>query len=70
LSDAIHEVKKALGPGPKRVAALLNLISHGLGQDPQVVWLVDTLTGTFARDTSVMSYNSLKNAYPISRRNS
>jgi fructuronate reductase len=70
LSEAIHEAKRTLAPGPKRVAALLNLISHGLGQDPQLVWLVDTLTGTFTRDASVTSSNSLENAYPISGRNS
>jgi fructuronate reductase len=70
LSDAIDEVKRALGPGPKRVSALLDLISHGLGQDPQVVWLVDTLSGTFTRAASITTSKSLENAYPISGRNS
>lgn len=70
LSDAIHEVKGALGPGRKRVSALLDLISHGLGQDPQVVRLVDTFTGTFTRAASVTSSNSLENARPISGKNS
>ncbi|WP_115788285.1 mannitol dehydrogenase family protein [Arthrobacter silvisoli] len=70
LSDAIHEVKRALGPGPERVAALLDLISHGLGQDPQLVSLVDSLTGTFTQAAGATSSTSLENAHPTSGRNS
>ncbi|WP_209748676.1 MULTISPECIES: mannitol dehydrogenase family protein [Micrococcaceae] len=40
------------GRGPERVAALLNLISPQLGEDPQVVALVAGLSGTFTTDTS------------------
>ncbi|MFF1385221.1 mannitol dehydrogenase family protein [Arthrobacter sp. NPDC058288] len=50
LSEAIGAANGA--PGPERVAALLDLISPQLGEDPQVVALVARLSGTFTTDTS------------------
>lgn len=50
FSAAIGAANRARGT--ERVAALLNLISPQLGEDPQVVALVAGLSGTFTTDTS------------------
>jgi len=70
LSDAIRSAFEAHGPGHERVSALLDLVSNGLGQDPQVVSLVDHLRGTFTQHRRATSSNPLENTHLISGRNS
>ncbi|MDQ0692499.1 mannitol dehydrogenase family protein [Arthrobacter sp. W4I7] len=49
-SDSIAAANRA--QGAERIAALLNLVSEGLGEDPQIVALVARQSGTFAKDST------------------
>jgi fructuronate reductase len=49
-SDSIAAANRV--QGAERIAALLNLVSEGLGEDPQIVALVARQSGTFAKDST------------------
>jgi fructuronate reductase len=49
-SDSIAAANRV--QGAERIAALLNLVSEGLGEDPQIVALVAGQSGTFAKDST------------------
>jgi fructuronate reductase len=68
LAEAISAVNAAEGPG--RVAALLNLVSQGLGDDDQAVALVAGLCGTFTPDATATPSGTDTTAHVISGRNS
>ena len=68
LADAISAVNAAEGLG--RVAALLNLVSQGLGDDQQAVALVAGLCGTFTKDANSTVSGTETTAHRISERNS
>ena len=68
LADAIDTANEA--QGLDRVAALLNLVSHGLGDDEQAVALVAGLCGTFSTDATALSDTTTTAAHLISGRNS
>ncbi len=70
MSDAIQAALKVVGPGPEKVSALLDLVSPELGQDPQVVSLVDHLRGTFTQNSRLTSSDPHEKTHLISGRNS
>jgi fructuronate reductase len=68
LSGSIAAANRA--QGAERVATLLNLVSDGLGEDPQVVALVARQSGTFAKDPTTAASATAAPAHLVSERNS
>ncbi|OAE00734.1 mannitol dehydrogenase family protein [Arthrobacter sp. OY3WO11] len=68
LSDAIAEANGA--DGADRTGILLNLVSEGLGEDPEIVALVTRLCGTFTSDANALASATDTPAHLISGRNS